>query len=66
VIRANKVTEGCARVYLVYNRVGFWQSNEAHAQVDLIIYTAPLPGHRDVVRLALREHAATRLPRLPA
>jgi branched-chain amino acid aminotransferase len=56
VIRANKVTEGCARIYLVYNTVGFWQSAEKHAPVDLIIYTAPLPQHRDVVRLALREH----------
>jgi len=56
VIRANKVTEGCARVYLVYNTVGFWQSDEKHAQVDLIIYTAPLPEHRDAVRLAVREH----------
>ena len=56
VIRANQVTEGCARVYLVYNTVGFWQSDEKQAQVDLIIYTAPLPQHRDTVRLALREH----------
>jgi len=56
VIRANKVTEGCARIYLVYNTVGFWQSDEKRAPVDLIIYTAPLPQHRDVVRLALREH----------
>jgi branched-chain amino acid aminotransferase len=36
--------------------VGFWQSNEAHPQVDLIIYTAPLPEYRPPVRLALREH----------
>ena len=56
VIRANQVTEGCARVYLVYNTVGFWQSDEKQAQVDLIIYSAPLPEHRDTVRLALREH----------
>ncbi len=56
VIRANKVTEGCARVYLVYNTVGFWQSDEKHEPVDLIIYTAPLPERREVVRLALREH----------
>ncbi len=55
-IRANKLTEGCARVYLIYNTVGFWQSNEKQAQVDLIIYTAPLPEHRNVVRLGLREH----------
>ena len=56
VIRANNVTEGCARIYLVYNTVGFWQSEEKHPQVDLIIYSAGLPEHREVVRLGLREH----------
>jgi branched-chain amino acid aminotransferase len=64
VIRANKVTEGCASIYLVYNTVGFWQSDEKHPQVDLIIYTAGLPEHREIVRLGLREngrHAAAPL-----
>jgi branched-chain amino acid aminotransferase len=56
VIRANQVSEGCARIYLVYNTVGFWQSDEQRPQVDLIIYTAGLPEHRHTVRLALREH----------
>jgi branched-chain amino acid aminotransferase len=56
VIRANKVTEGCARIYLVYNAVGFWQSDEKHPQVDLIIYTAGLPEHREIVRLTVREN----------
>jgi branched-chain amino acid aminotransferase len=56
VIRANRVTEGCARIYLVYNAIGFWQSDEKHPPVDLIIYTAGLPEHRDVVRLSVREH----------
>jgi branched-chain amino acid aminotransferase len=56
VIRANKVTEGCARIYMIYNTVGFWQSDEKLPQVDLIIYTAGLPEHRETVRLALREH----------
>jgi len=55
VIRANKVTEGCARIYLVYNTVGFWQSDEKLPQVDLIIYSASLPEHRETARLALRE-----------
>jgi branched-chain amino acid aminotransferase len=62
VIRANKVTEGCARIYLVYNTAGFWQSNEKLPPVDLIIYTAGLPEHRGVVRLSVREqgrHAAS-------
>jgi len=65
VIRANHVTEGAARIYLVYNQVGFWQSNEKSLpQVDLIIYTAPLPQYREPVRLGLREqgrHAASPL-----
>lgn len=56
VIRANEVTEGCARIYLVYNQVGFWRSDEPAAPVDLIIYTAPLPEYREPVRLAIREH----------
>jgi branched-chain amino acid aminotransferase len=56
VIRANKVTDGCARIYLVYNTVGFWQSDENKPEVDLIVYTAPLPAYREPVRLALREH----------
>jgi branched-chain amino acid aminotransferase len=56
VIRANKITEGCARIYLVYNSVGFWQSDEKYPQVDLVIYTASLPEHHDTVRLAIREH----------
>ena len=56
VIRANNVTEGCARIYLVYNQVGFWRSDEPAPPVDLVIYTAPLPEYREPVRLALREH----------
>jgi branched-chain amino acid aminotransferase len=64
VIRANEVSEGAARIYLVYNQVGFWQSDEKQPDVDLIIYTAPLPQYREPVRLALREqgrHAASPL-----
>jgi branched-chain amino acid aminotransferase len=56
VIRANQVTEGCARIYLVYNQVTFWRSDEKQPPVDLIIYTAPLPEYREPVRLAVREH----------
>jgi len=55
-IRANNVSEGAARIYLVYNTVGFWQSDEPHPPVDLIITTAGLPEYREPVRLALREH----------
>src|SRR5438309_4091744 len=56
VIRANNVTEGSARIYLVHNQVGFWRSDEPQPQVDLIIYSAPLPEYREPVRLGLRAH----------
>lgn len=57
VIRANDVSEGCARIYLVYNSYGHWRSDEpAMPQVDLIIYSADLPQYREPVRLGLREH----------
>ena len=56
VIRANQVSEGCARIYLVSNNVGFWQSDEQRPPLDLIIYSAPLPEYREPIRLGLREH----------
>ena len=56
VIRANKITEGCARIYLIYNNVGFWQSNEPRPQVDLLICSAGLPEYAKVARLGLRAH----------
>ncbi len=56
VIRANRVEEGCARIYLVWNTVGFWKSEEKMPEVDLVITTANVPKYPDTVRLAVREH----------
>ena len=56
VIRANKVSEGAARIYLVYNSVGFWRGPEEQLDTDLIICTAPLPEYREPIGLAVREH----------
>jgi branched-chain amino acid aminotransferase len=56
VLRANEVQEGCARIYAIYNQVGFWRSNEKFPKVDLLIYSADLPSYREPVRLSLREH----------
>src|SRR6266436_2133813 len=39
----NDVREGTARIYVIYNKVGFWQSNEVLPEVDLLLYTAELP-----------------------
>ncbi len=36
-IAANAIQEGCARVYFIYNRVGFWSSDDPFADVDLLI-----------------------------
>jgi branched-chain amino acid aminotransferase len=56
VLRANQVREGCARIYIIYNSVGFWRSEETLPPADLIIYSSGLPAHVDPVRLGLREH----------
>jgi branched-chain amino acid aminotransferase len=56
VIRANKVIDGCARIYLVWNDVGMWKSDEKMAEVDLVITSADLPAYPDLVRLTVREH----------
>lgn len=63
-IQRNEVREGTARIYAVYNKVGFWQSAEALPEVDLIFCTAGLPSYREPVRLSLCEqgrHAASPL-----
>jgi branched-chain amino acid aminotransferase len=56
VLNANQVKEGCARIYAVYNQVGFWRSGEDFPPADLIIYSADLPSYSERVRLGLREH----------
>ncbi|HYL10623.1 MAG TPA: aminotransferase class IV [Candidatus Acidoferrales bacterium] len=55
-LRANEVTEGSARIYVVYNQIGFWQSDEKLPPADLILYSAGLPEYREPARLTLREH----------
>ncbi|HEV3219196.1 MAG TPA: aminotransferase class IV [Candidatus Acidoferrales bacterium] len=64
VLRANEVLEGTARIYVVFNKAGFWQSDEPSPVVDLILYSAGLPNYKEPVRLWLREqgrHAASPL-----
>jgi branched-chain amino acid aminotransferase len=56
VLSANKVREGCARIYIIYNQAGFWRSDENFPAADLLLYSSDLPPHRDVVRLAMQEH----------
>lgn len=55
-IDANQVKEGCARIYLIYNRIGYWVGDEPVPDVDLILCTADLPRRKGPVRLALQAH----------
>lgn len=55
-IDANNVKEGCARIYFIYNRIGYWISDEPAPDVDLILYTADLPRRKGPTRLALQPH----------
>jgi branched-chain amino acid aminotransferase len=56
VLRANQVREGAARIYVIYNQVGFWRSDEIFPAVDLLVCSADLPSYREPARLGLREH----------
>ena len=56
-LAANQVVEGTARIYMIYNRVGFWRSEEDMPEVDLFMCTAGLPPHADQARLGVAEHA---------
>jgi branched-chain amino acid aminotransferase len=55
-IGANEVREGAARIYAIYNQIGFWRSDEPLPQVDLLLYTAGLPPHHEPARLTVTEH----------
>ena len=54
-LEANTVREGAARIYAIYNQVGFWRSNENFPPVDLLLCSADLPSYREPSRLGLRE-----------
>lgn len=56
VIHANKVKEGCARIYVIYNQIGHWRSDEKMPKADLLVYSTDLPAYREPARLGLREH----------
>ena len=64
VLLANKVKDGTARIYVIYNQRGFWASEESFPDADLLIYSAGLPAYREPARLGIREqgrHAASPL-----
>jgi branched-chain amino acid aminotransferase len=61
VVRANAVSNACARIYFLYNKVGIWHSDEPFPTVDLLIYTIDMPLRSGPVSLGVRSegrHAA--------
>ncbi len=56
VMRANRVDEGCARLYFVFNKVGIWQGDEPQPETDLLICTIDVPKHPRSTVLAVQEH----------
>jgi branched-chain amino acid aminotransferase len=60
-IGKNQVESGCARIYMIHNKVGLWHSEEALPEVDLLMYTSDLSSRTGVARLAVApngRHAA--------
>jgi branched-chain amino acid aminotransferase len=55
-IETNQAKQGCARIYFLYNRIGFWVSDEPMPDVDFLICTADLPERKGPARLAVAEH----------
>jgi branched-chain amino acid aminotransferase len=55
-LTTNQVVEGTARIYMIYNQIGFWRSDESMPQVDLILCTAGLPPLADQARLSVAAH----------
>jgi branched-chain amino acid aminotransferase len=56
-IAANHVESGCARIYLIHNKIGLWHSDEPLPEVDLLMYTSDLPVRTGLARLALAPNA---------
>jgi branched-chain amino acid aminotransferase len=54
-LRANSAREGAARIYAIYNQIGFWRSDENFPRVDLLLCSADLPSYREPSRLGLRD-----------
>ena len=55
-IQINQVNQGCARIYFVYNKVGYWVGDESMPEVDSLICTADLLERKGSARLAVQMH----------
>jgi branched-chain amino acid aminotransferase len=56
VLEANQVVNGCARLYFISNKAGFWHSEEDLPFTDFLICTSDLPAFARPASLAVQEH----------
>ena len=60
-VRANRLDNGCMRIYFVNNEAAVWSSEEGFPETDWIMYTVDLPTRVGPVKLAIQangRHAA--------
>ncbi len=55
-LRTNHVGDGCVRVYFLYNKVGFWCSDEPMPTTDFLMYTTDLPKRVGATQLGVMAH----------
>ncbi len=55
-LAANQVSDGAARLYFIYNKIGIWVSDEPLPVTDLIIYTGDRPVRAGPTQLAVQPH----------
>jgi len=56
VIAANRVQQGCIRVYFILNKGSLWSSDEPFPPVDLIVYSVDLPNRVGPTQLDVMPH----------
>lgn len=55
-LRANAVGDGCIRVYFLYNKIGFWCSDEPMPTTDFLMYTTNLLKRVGPTQLGVQAH----------
>ena len=55
-LKANDLSNGCARIYFVYNKIGVWCSDEPMPVTDFLMYTVDLPSRVGPTKIAVMEN----------
>lgn len=55
-LRSNQVGEGLARVYMIHNKIGAWSGSEAMPEMDLLMFSGPMPSRVGPTNLTIQKH----------